>query len=594
MGYYTLNYFLNNEYSNKENIIGYFDFEDQQRSGVSIFTGDYFNKNDYLSLMINNPNIFWSKSGTSNFDGNSFYNISGNLTNNFFSIVAFRNIATGKENFIFSSIGDYNNTYSGFSFGISIYGYPYIKYYDNYFGETYFSYSETINSNRMGILFFGINSSEKFFIGSYSYQDNRILEEYTNWSINWNRSNNSYIGGGPNVDSVDLFSGQIDAIGFHENTIGQDIDKLFFVSGLVYDVIESTITGTISGQTGTLFGDIISVNVCSLGFSGGAAIFSGLYTGLEYFVPSYDEFFDFNNESFSQYIYSGASGTGYSEAITQFSEIVVCSQNTTGFEFYEYDSGYQIQYEIKNISTILKNPEYLYYIYNGIKFNFGLQSGDIISIIYESPSGYFEQKSNINILNYDYSKDAYVLNNGLNKISGLYYNGQHKTATSIYYPFLNGEIIEYFVSGDFASIDGFIFSNKEFLQPAYLNNDMRSFITTDLWLESGKKIINLTGIVSGQDLNGESFENSLIFLNGQLLSSGLDYSLPNKLLLNVESGENIIFIKNLDYFNNKPYYYYNYLNENNLIYLNDHFIENSSNVWLNGIRMIKDIDYIEL
>ena len=139
-----------------------------------------------------------------------------------------------------------------------------------------------------------------------------------------------------------------------------------------------------------------------------------------------------------------------------------------------------------------------------------------------------------------------------------------------------------------------MFSNKDFLEPIYLNDELRSFISTDLWLESGKKIITLTGITSGQNLNGESFENSLIFLNGQLLSSGIDYSLPNKFLLNVESGDNIIFIKTLDYFNKKPYYYNNYLNNNSLIYLNDNFIENSSVVWLNGVRVIKDIDYIEI
>jgi hypothetical protein len=594
MGYSSLNYFLNNGYSNKSSIIGYFDFEDEQRSGLNVFTGNYFNQDDYLSLLINNPNVFWSQSGTSNFNGNSFYNISGNLVNNFFSVVAFKNIATGKENIIFSSLSNDNSIYSGFSFGISIYGHPYIKYYDDYLGETYFSHSEKINSNRMGVLFFGINNTDKFFIGSYSYQDDQVLEEYANWEINWNRSNSSYIGGGPSIDSVDLFSGQVDSIAFHENAIGQDINKLFFISGLVYDITESTITGIVSGQTGILFGDIISVNICSMGFSGGAAISSGLYTGLEYFVPSYDEFFDFNNESFSQYLYSGVSGTGYSETIIPFSEIVVCSQNVTGFEFYEYDSGYQIQYEIRNVSTILKNPEYLYYIYNGIQFNFDLQSGDRAVILYESSSGFFGQKSNFNILSYDYTKNAYILNESMPKISGLYYNGQHKTSTDIYDAFQDGRSIGYSVSGDFAVIDNFIFSNKDFLEPIYLNDELRSFISTDLWLESGKKIIDLTGITSGQNLNGESFENSLIFLNGQLLSSGIDYSLPNKFLLNVESGNNIIFIKTLDYFNKKPYYYNNYLNNNSLIYLNDNFIENSSAVWLNGVRMIKDIDYIEI
>lgn len=592
MGYNSLNYFLNKNYYNKSNIIGYFDFEDPQKSGVSMLSGNYFNNDDYLLLNIDNPNIFWSKSGTSTFNGNSFYKLSGNLLNNFYGAVAFNDIQNNKENIIFSSLNNSGGSFSGFNFGININGYPYIKYYDNNLGETYFSHSEKINSNKAGMLFFGINN-EKFFIGSYSYEDKIVLEESIGWNINWERSNDKYIGGGANINSSHLFSGHIDTICFHENGVGQNIDKEIIVSGTVYDLVESSITGTISGQTGTLFGNIISVNICTIGVSGGNVTYSGLYTGTEYFVPTYTEFFDFNNESFSQYIYSGVSGTGYSSLLIPKNEIVICANTETGFEYYEYDSGYQIQYEIKNISTVLKKPEYLYYVYNGIQFNFELQSGDSIVIFYESPTGTFNKKSNFDIIKYNYVNNTYIIDSDINDISGIYYNGQLEAASKEYSEYQSGQYVNYTSSGDFTIVNNYIFSNNEFKPPSYSDNKFYSYLVADAWLKYGRKITIHTGLQSGQQLNGENFSNSIVFLNGQNLISGIDYELPNKFLINIPSGENNIFINNLDYFD-KKIYYYNYINGNSIIYLNDNFVENSEVVWMNGVRMTKNIDYIEI
>lgn len=594
MSYNSLKYFLEKSYSDTQGIIGYFDFTDNQISGSSIISGNSFNNEDYLSLLISNPSVFWSKSGTSRFNGDTYYSVSGNLLNNFFSMIVFNAMDSGRENTLFSSYGNNDNNYSGFTFGISKYGYPYIKYYDNLLGHTYFSHSEPINSNRLGIYYFGLNSANKFFIGTYSFEDDSVLEESCSWNIDYNISNNIYIGGGSGIDSNKYFSGHLDELLIYENNTFESIDKNILVSGIVYDIVDTVTTGIISGQTGILYGDIISIKECSVLISGQTGIlFQQAYTGIEYYVPSYDEFFDFNNESFSNYYYSGFSGQGFKSSVYQTTGETICSNSITGYTFYEYDSGYKIEYEIKNKSIILRRPEYLYYIYNGIKFNFSLLSGDSIYILYQNPNLVINNKTNYKLTNYNYEIDTFVDANA-QYISGLYFNGQYQRNSTGYTYFLLSGYKYFMPSNDFIINNNFIFSNeKRFLPPEFVDNSLNSYLISDLWLDSGENYFLTTGISSGNALLGANFINSIVFLNGQLLISGEGFEIPNKILFNISSGDNLISVHKI----NGPFEKYSFKNNidnQNIIYLNDNFVENSAAIWLNGIRQINGLDYVEI
>jgi hypothetical protein len=275
------------------------------------------------------------------------------------------------------------------------------------------------------------------------------------------------------------------------------------------------------------------------------------------------------------------------------SGIIVCSENVTGYDFYEYDSGYQIQYEIKNTSIVLKRPQYLFYIYKGISFNFDLNSGDQIQIFYQKPNILLDNRSNYSFIDYDYELNSYRDINAGN-ISGLYYNGQYQRYGSEYSGlFVNGglylEPLE-----DFTTSNNLIFSNqRRFLQPEFFNNSLNSFLVGDLWLGSGINYFIESGASSGHYINGADFSNSLVFLNGQLLISGSAYSLPNQVLIDLESGQNIISVQKINIETEKI----NYFNQQNRIrefYFNDSYIENTALIWLNGIRLINGVDYVEI
>lgn len=594
MSYQSLNYFLQKNFADSSNINGYFDFSDFSKSGLEIISGNYFNKEDFLSLLVNNPTVSWVNSGQLTFDGNSYNKISGSISDSFFCAVAFNEIEKNKNNIIFSSHSD--SGISGFKFGINSYGYPYIEYYDNSLGKTYFTHSEKINSNGLGAYYFGFNNINNFYIGTYSYEDNQILEESCDWIINYNKSEDCYIGGGPNNKTGDYLSGYLDEFLINENITFNGFDKNLIISGIVFDVIETVTNGIISGQTGILYGDVIVIKACNLFSSGITGLYlSTEYTGLDYYVPSYEEFIDFNNESFSEYLYSGVSGSAYKE-VSNLSQVgnVICSNNYTGYNLFEYDSGYQIEYTIKTTSVVLKKPQYLYYIYDGIETSFNFQSGDIVSIFYQPANIILKEGTNYALTNYDFGLNAYYTNIA-NKISGLYYNGQYQRYSTGYKFFIKNGQNYYDPSEDFIPYNNVIYSkNNAYLPSEYINEILKFNLITDLWLDSGSAYILETGILSGQSILGANFENSMIFFNGQLLRSGTEYELPNKILLNIDSGSNVLLVNKLNVPVKSLQIDINSNNYGNKININDNFIENTSMVWLNGIRIFNSVDYREI
>ena len=516
------------------------------------------------------------------------------MFNNFFSVIAFNKISSGKDNILFSNYGETNGAFSGFRFGISMYGYPYIEYYDNNLGPLYFSHTDAINLNMAGITYFGLNSANNFFIGSYSYEDNLVIEQSCNWNASYNISNSAYVGGDPDLVAGKYLSGYINEFVIYETMPFKSFNKALFASGIAYDIIETTTTGVISGQTGILYGDIINIKQYISYISGTGIIFDQSYTGIDYYLPGYQEFLDFNSESFSNYYYSGVSGISFSESLYGVTGIIVSLDSITGYEFYEYDSGYKIEYSIKDISIVLKKPEYLYYAYNGIKVNFDLNSGDIICAFYQQPTGILNIGTNYNFLSYDYISNTYYDNQVSNRIKSLYYNGQYQRYSSGYNNITFDGSKYLSPEDDFLVFNSNIFSNSgNFVEPYYGNNSGESFLIGDLWLGSGNNYILNTGMLSGQYLNNVNFTGSFVFLNGQLLTSGKDYKLPNQILFDIKSGENIISVNKtlpqLKYFQHQIDY-----NSNNKIYFNDDFIENTTLIWLNGVRLINNTDYIEI
>jgi hypothetical protein len=594
MSAFSLDYFFKKGLQDKSRTVGYFDFSDLSNSGSTIFSGNYFNNIDYLSFLIDNPIEFWGSSGVASFNSSGNYKISGNLSNSIFYAVAVESMATGKENILYSSLGCNGNDCSGYKVSIAKNGYPYIEYKDVNLGTKYFSYSKPISSNDSFVLFFGLDTLNNLFLGIYSNEENAVIEESCPWIANFNNSNSAYFGGNPSHEQEKYFSGSIKEIIACENSAFKSFDKNIIFSGIVYELGESVVTGIISGQTGILYGDVIEIKSCYLGISGNSGITnSQVYSGVEYYVPTYQEFIDFNNESFSNYYYSGVTGEFYQSSYFETSGIIICSETVTGYEFYEYDSGYKIEYEIKTLSTFLNNLRYLYPARNGIQFNFNLNSGDTICAIYQPITNLIKNGSNYNILTFDNQLYAYYDRDNISKISGLYFNGQYHRYSTGYQSSFNGINYNISADNDFVILNDYIFSNNKTYLPPEFSNDQYSHLLADLWAGSGINNVSQTGIASGQLVNGLNFSNSLVFLNGQLLTSGIDYQLPSKIMISANSGYNIISVVYLDLFNKNSIININNSNTR-FIPLNENFIEKSLMVWINGVRAINGTDYTEI
>lgn len=590
MSYQSLNYFFQKNWVDESNIVGYFDFSDPSKSGSSVWSGDSFNKEKNLSLIIEDG-AAWGNGGRLIFNGQNSFPISGSSINSYFYVAAIDNCNLNNENVIFSSYRE--NGISGFKFAINKYRYPYIEYYDNILGRVFFNSSKKVNPGGRGVYCFGQNSIGNFFIGSYSYTNNAVEEECPNWIPDFTPSNERFLGG---VRSgVDNFSGIINELVIYENGALQSIDKNLIISGMAYDINEAITTGTISGQTGTLYGDVIVLNSCHWVASGSTGVLSGQYTGLNYFLPTYNEFIDFNNESFSEYLYSGISGTHFSTFVNMVTDNYrVCSQSVTGYDFYEYSSGYSIDYIISTLSIYLKKPEFLHDIRSGIKVNFDFQSGDCVSIFYQKSSGTFIDNTNIKITHFDFGIESYI-NNNADELSSLYYNGQYQRLSTGYSKSMRGGSLVYNPSEDFIGKNNTIYSNGNTYRPIDYSIDRVEYnLLGDLQLNTGILYIFETGFASGINLIDANFEGSLVFFNGQLLDSGVDYNLPNKILFSGDSGLNVISINKL----NIPLQFERkYINENhhqNELTFQDNFISNTSMIWLNGVRLFNEVDYQEI
>jgi hypothetical protein len=201
--------------------------------------------------------------------------------------------------------------------------------------------------------------------------------------------------------------------------------------------------------------------------------------------------------------------------------------------------------------------------------------------------------SNYKILTFDNQLYAYYDRDNISKISGLYFNGQYHRYSTGYQSSFNGINYNISADNDFVILNDYIFSNNKTYLPPEFSNDQYSHLLADLWAGSGINNVSQTGIASGQLVNGLNFSNSLVFLNGQLLTSGIDYQLPSKIMISANSGYNIISVVYLDLFNKNSIININNSNTR-FIPLNENFIEKSLMVWINGVRAINGTDYTEI
>jgi len=569
-------YFLGKALFNTGEIIGYFDFANTGNYGNYLVKSEDWTKSQGTLFIFNSGN-FWDKSGFAHFNGSNYTQLNNAYDN--ISFLMTYELPNNRDN-VFVSLFGQNNT---LNFGISAGGFPYLEYNDSILGPIVQPYKTRVNNT--GIVLFELTDSYCSIaaLNGADYRLDRLINplKATDGFI---KPTGYYIGGSPSLPSNRFLSGYLQEVFIYKNDfIDYDSYERLFVSGLVTTISENTYSGYISGQTGRLEGDIIKITECFVNVENISSGFV-ISTGEDRYFATSQSFLDFNNEAYNIFyqnistgIFSGFSFSG--KNTTSYGEQFIASK------YFQYDSGYAIQYSITNTLPIISKKYYLYNYIDRIILNYPIDSGDILSI-YGSKDFLNQNSFNSDGLIYNSAYNEYVneTRNISNNFSGLYYNGQLQTQSTGYQTDIIRGDVYYRPSNDYFISGKIIYSDNFFERPSVGNNVFADFWPNNYFLQTG-------GLLSGSQINSINFNNKLVFLNGQLLNSGYDYSGSNRILMNIDTGYNIISTHDISQLNLAKKIIIN--SSGSVFDLSDVCIENTSMVWLNGVRLDSNQDYFE-
>lgn len=555
-------------------IYGYFDFDNSGIYGNSSIIDNKNWLNKEIKIKIENSNA-WQNSGFLSFSGNSKFNISGLTEKNLGFFIPYYLQNNNKNNIILSSKVDSGVGFaSGYTFGINKFNFPYVEFFDYLNGPTTYCLHENVNNT--GIVYFSVKT-DLVELGYYDAINKKIKKE--GFIKNKNSvfdSNSWFIGGDLQNNYNNFLSGKIPQLAIvNSNSFDINLYEKNIISGLISELDTYISTGFISGQTGILKGDVISLSGCYYYYSlSGQFDASGYETGVSYYTTKQvlTDCIGREYEVFTQNILSGYfSGFRWVEYLN-----ANCFKQT-GYNFYQYDSGIVLNYSIKTILPKIKYFELDNFYANAILLNSSLDISDKLSVyaLKQVNRNIDYGNSLFNIFNKTYFIDGDL---NINNFSGFYYNGQLQSISNNFsQSFQNGEIV-YLPEKDFFISGSTIYSNKYF---DFGNVNVDSWPTFDF--------IVTGSLLSGNSIPGANFANQMVYLNGQKLISGIDYA-NNTLLINVPTGYNIFSITR----NKLNFYEKNISNTGGLVFNLDTFTKNTSSVWLNGLRLKNHKDYIEL
>lgn len=565
-----------NPYFTNDEVIGYFDFTFSGNSGNSLVeSADWCQGSTNIEIL--NVDKFWQYSGLGYFNAESSAIVKNLNSNNFVCIFGYDLKDTSNNNIFLSSVEKNNNIYSGINFGINGAGWPFIEYYDELLGPVSFCHNE--KSSKTGIFYLEIAPTYAS-VGVYNQKINSISKSYLEYNnIDQIYSNNFKIGSGIDFnDSPVLFDGKIsEMIIFDGSVFNKEFIEKSFISGLSIELIDQEITGIISGQTGSINGDIIELNKCFI-YTQNSGVYVDIYESGEFFA-TFQDFLDFNNELYYEFTQQSSVVTG-SGFINTGVQSYIC-ETITGINFYEFESGYIFEYKIINKIPNHINFKYLNTNISSIYLINSIDSNDMLFVLGDKKPN--ELIGNNNYLPEQDSNKIYF--NFINlefDISGLYLNGQLQTYGENYSTNIISGTKTYTPEKDY-------FSSGNLLYTSYNYNDLEnSLISADLW---SKQSHIITGnISSGTILSSINTNEKLVFLNGQLLNSGRDYS-GSKILLDIPSGYNVLSFIDIS---NKDFIQYKFDNIGGNLFEVPSISKETSMVWLNGIRLEREKDYIEM
>lgn len=562
----SIEYFINADARIPNSFVSYFDVSSTGVSGLSSIPASY---GSGLALLNGGLSYGNEKSGLSMTDA-SVITISGLPAQSDYSIAAHYSISNLNFNTVLSFVDQ--STSRSVDFCIAKYGRPYATYIDDAFGaKTIFGNP----SNLTGVLVASVIDGSTVQIGAFSASSNSI-DYYSmplaNAGLNvssgiWKIGNSGF--SGIIYDVAVIKNGSIE--------FSAALDA--FVSGSVFDISTDTLTGYISGQTGVLEGDIISLSSCSMQITGSSFSFSSGYSGSEYFVSA-ASMLDYNSERFYSF-FNNTGGSMYipSGQSTSLSSIVCVPQ--TGSGYFSYDSGYALTYSITN-KVMLPGAKYynlLSNTFSSVALTFDVNSGDILAV-----GGYTG-------INYGVMDIRGLPSNLVDNLisfnsapSGVFYNGIVQNVAPSFSSLSSGGSLIFSPSGDSVISGSNVYSNLAYGDIDYNDNILGEYDYQISYTETGS-------IYSGQPLSNFNFKPSgLYFLNGILMITGLDYT-GSSFLYTITGSGNYIGEAIV-----APNYGLEYQSISGdftspVVSFSNRFDKSSYDVWLNGVKLTEGYDF---
>jgi hypothetical protein len=558
-------------------------------------------------------NGFYTNSGSGFFNGSNSVSISGKIPeDNFSFLFCYEKLRSGEEILLSSAAGNSFSTASGITLGLNDANKLYLEYWNPINGKTSLNYDENIGSKN---LVYFRKSFGEFQLGIFDPVESKLnfstasCDSYTykhSDSFKIASINGSYWSSGRS------FSGYFDDFYCLSGVIPQD-----YFSSLYSGFYSNTVSGGISGigyfcenvsmmtGSGVILGTGITGYETKVTYSTGYVPTGYLESGYLYFVGTgitgYNNIFIGNVEDacgFLNPIYvrtpltgniyaSGTTGiyTGMAQVVTPtYSnieltgfltgevfvpvDVSVCSMKTGYYPNSIYiDSGFISSlgfdsiYSFWDCSTIHSNEAFFYTggFYNNINL-----------------------KPSYNSIVSDYSVYNYHTGSGQN----LIFNNGQLLLESGWSSYIDGYSTKYNITGN-------IFLDGSVIRSNGYNEFSDSLIYDNSSKISGDSVYLQTGLGSGVNFSSilsSTYVDYSLFLNGVKLLSGLDYS-GNKFNFEIPASSVLIKINN-NYISDSKIYI---SGASNLITnYAGRFSNNSSQVYVNGLRQEIDDDYLEI
>jgi len=559
---------------------------------------------------LNQVGNFFQNSGTGFFNGSTFLRLSNSFTfdNNSTILFSYEKRRLGNEILMSSISGTSFNTFSGFCVGVNDANKLYFKYWNPVEGPFTFIYSKVLSDKNLMIINRNTNNLSIGKLNSNNLDFD--IEQFDIKNNSFRESDRLVLGGMPNNiswvgDNLLNFSGYFDDFYIFKNLPFEY--RNYYVSGILCSPTGTTgIFETICYTTGYLYNSGFSYSgvtgyaltpylITRTGITGyGTQVTGFSYSGVTGYANISLGFFNDacknTFEIFSQQPLSGLINSFYTGVRSLTGLIISTGYNQieltgliTGIE-KKYFTGEKCDtISIGNSFPLFKyNSAFL----NSLSFSeISLFSevnalDDLVEIYYDTGvnSGIYNKNLNYDIINSNnnYSKQ---FNDNINTPSGILL-------------YLNGQLIVN--SGFVTTVDGYdnyIIPNLDYHNTGnffyMLNNVSENDNVFYDYFAGNTEVIGITGWSSGTQLTNRNFNNAFVFLNGEKLLSGIDYSGQNTINLNLPSGNHFIFIKNI------PNFQYLTGNTSTLKLSSNNLKDGFSQVYFNGIKQQLFSNYIE-